>query len=332
LQLNQAKITLRSARYWEWDVRCWAAKHPFERLRNLVRFVIRRSQMRRVIAWLSVAAMVVAASAWGRVRAKANPVDSVPQYSIDAIRYATVRDFPVAGLVVGAPKDEKVDIAMVIWLIRGGGHTILFDSGFHRPIWIERFHVVDFKSPGEVVRLAGIDPAEVTDIIISHAHWDHIGGIDLFPKAQVWIQKEEYEYYTGAAWQEGGLHGGIDPDDMLALVKRNLDGKVHLIAGDNVEILPGIRAYTGARHTYASQYIRVDGNPPFVLASDNCYLYRNLETHAPIATFLPEDHAANLAAQARMVQLAGSADRVVPGHDLLQFQKFPTRDRVAHIR
>jgi glyoxylase-like metal-dependent hydrolase (beta-lactamase superfamily II) len=288
--------------------------------------------MKRMCAWMGVAALIVVASAWSRVGAKGIPADAAPQYSIDAIRYATVREFPVAGLVVGAPKDEKVDIAMVIWLIRGGGHTILFDSGFHRQIWVDRFHVVEFKSPEEVVRLAGVDPGEVTDIIISHAHWDHIGGIDLFPKAAVWIQEAEYEYYTGAAWQASGHHGGIDPDDMLALVKRNLDGKVHLIPGDDVEILPGIRVYTGARHTYASQYIRVDGNPPFVLASDNCYLYRNLETHASIATFLPEDHAANLAAQARMVQLAGSADRVVPGHDMLQFQKFPTKDRVAHIR
>ncbi len=263
---------------------------------------------------------------WGSEGEKAIPADAAPQYSIDAILYGTVRDFPVAGLVVGATKDEKIDIAMVVWLIRGGGRTILFDSGFHRLSWIDRFHVVDFISPDDELREMGVDPTSVTDIIVSHAHWDHIGGIDLFPTATVWIQKAEYEYYTGDAWQPGGLHGGIDQDDMMALVYRNIEGKVHWIAGDDVEILPGIRAYTGARHTYASQYIRVDGNPPYVLASDNCYLYRNLETHASITTFTPEDHAANLAAQARMVQLAGSADRVVPGHDMLQFQKFPTKD------
>ena len=156
--------------------------------------------MRQIFACLSVAALIVAASAWERVGAKPLPADAPPQYSIDAIRYATVRDFPVAGLVVGAPKEEKVDIAMVIWLIRGGGHTILFDSGFHREQWIERFHVTDFINPDDAVRLAGVDPATVTDIIISHAHWDHIGGIDRFQNAPVWIQKAEYQYYTGDAW------------------------------------------------------------------------------------------------------------------------------------
>jgi hypothetical protein len=69
-----------------------------------------------------------------------------------------------------------------------------------------------------------------------------------------------------------------------------------------------------------------------VLASDNCYLYRNLAEHAASATFSEADHAANIAAQARMIELAGSADRVVPGHDTLQFQKFPTQGRVATIK
>jgi hypothetical protein len=107
---------------------------------------------------------------------------------------------------------------------------------------------------------------------------------------------------------------------------------VHLVDGDNVEIFPGIRAYTGARHTYASQYLRVDGDPPFVLASDNCYFYLNLSSHLPSATFSDADHAANVVAQARMIALAGSANRVIPGHDMLQFKKFPTEGRVARIR
>jgi hypothetical protein len=159
-----------------------------------------------------------------------------------------------------------------------------------------------------------------------------MGGIDLFPKANIWIQKEEYRYYTMEAWQPGGDHGGIDPEDAKELVQLNTEGRMHLVDGDNVEIFPGIRAYTGARHTYASQYLRVEGNPPFVLASDNCYLYLNLSSHLASATFSDADHSANIAAQSRMIDLAGSPDRVVPGHDALQFQKFPTEGRVAKIK
>ena len=255
-----------------------------------------------------------------------------PTNTIRAIRYAKVPKFPLAGLVMGAPKDQVIDIAMVFWVIQGGGRTILFDSGFHREKWFADFHVTDFLAPNEAVGQAGIPASSVTDIIVSHAHWDHMGGIDLFPNATIWIQKQEYEYYTGAAWQPGGKHGGIDPDDVQELVRRNLREQVRFVNGDDVEILPGIRAYTGARHTFASQYIRVGGEPPYVLASDNCYLYENLKSHRASATFDPADEPGNIAAHQRMISLAGSADRVIPGHDPAQFEQFPTTGRVARIR
>jgi hypothetical protein len=69
-----------------------------------------------------------------------------------------------------------------------------------------------------------------------------------------------------------------------------------------------------------------------VLASDNVYLYFNLTAHLASATFSGADHAANIAQQSRKIQLAGSPDRVVPGHDALQFEKLPTSGRVATIR
>jgi glyoxylase-like metal-dependent hydrolase (beta-lactamase superfamily II) len=261
-----------------------------------------------------------------------------PDYSIQAIRYGTIVGFPMASLVMGAPKDEKLDIAMIVWLIRGGDRNILFDTGFHREVWLKRFPTADYVRPDEAVKLAGVKPEDVTDVIISHAHWDHMGGIDLFPKATVWIQKQEFAYYTGEAWQAGGKHGGIDPDDVKALVQLNTEGRLRLVdgdgagGGDGVEILPGIRTYTGARHTFASQYIRVEGDASFVLASDNCYLYRNLAEHKASATFSEADQAGNIKNQERMIELAGSVDRVVPGHDPRQFEKFPTQGRIAKIR
>jgi glyoxylase-like metal-dependent hydrolase (beta-lactamase superfamily II) len=235
-------------------------------------------------------------------------------------------------MVMGAPANEKIDTIYAFWLIRGDGRNILFDSGFHRDRWFKLWTVDDYLRPDRAVSLAGVKPDEITDIVISHAHWDHMGGIDLFPEATVWIQKDEFRYYTGDAWQTGGDHGGIDPDDVAELVRINIEGRLRLIDGDDQEIFPGIRVYSGARHTYSSQYLRVDGSPPVVLASDNVYLYRNLSAHAASATFSDTDHAANIAAQDRMIELAGSPERVVPGHDALQFERFPTKGRIARIR
>jgi len=264
--------------------------------------------------------------------AAAAPAAASPDWSIRAIRYATVPAFPLEGLMVGAPKDERIDIAMVVWLLRAGDRTVLFDSGFHRERWFKDFDIRDYLRPDEAVALAGVPADAVTDVVISHAHWDHMGGVDLFPKARVWIQKEEYAYYTGEAWQPEGRHGGIDPEDVAVLLHLNTEGRLRLVAGDDVEILPGLRVYTGARHTFASQYLRAaTAGGFFVLASDNCYLDRNLAEGVASATFSETDRPANLAAQKRMVALAGARERVIPGHDQRQFERFPTEGRVASI-
>ncbi len=255
-----------------------------------------------------------------------------PEYSIIAIRYGTIPQFPVSGLVVGAPASEKLDIPLMFWLLRGGGRNILLDAGCYRQPWLDQYKVADFMRPDVAVRSAGLEPEQISDIILSHTHWDHAGGVELFPNATIWMQRSEYEYYTGPAWQKGGQSGGIEPEDMVTLLRRNTQHKLQLIDGSDIEILPGVRVFTGARHTYASQFIRVEGNPVFVLASDNCYLYRNLETKSPIPTFLPGDREGNIKALERMVVLAGVAERVIPGHDPLVFSRFPTTGRIAKIK
>lgn len=244
-----------------------------------------------------------------------------PQYEVLAIRYGTVPDFPVSGLVKGAEADRKMDIAMMVWLIRGGGRNVLVDSGFYRPQFFEKWKIVDFVRPDAAVARAGVRPEEVTDVILTHAHWDHADGADLFPKAQIWIQKDEYVYYTADAWQSGGKHGGIEPDDMAALLRANTAGRLHLVAGDQ-EILPGIRVFTGGRHTWASQYVVVAAKSgPVVIASDNLYLYENLDKGVPIAqTF---DEQSNLRAQERMKQLVRERRLIVPGHDPQVMTRFP---------
>jgi glyoxylase-like metal-dependent hydrolase (beta-lactamase superfamily II) len=256
----------------------------------------------------------------------------LPEYSIEAIRYANSPGDRVNSMVMGAPADEIIDSVYAFWLIRSEDRTILFDSGFHRERWFELWTIEDYLRPDEALRLAGVTPDEVTDVVVSHAHWDHMGGIDLFPAATVWIQRDEFAYYTGDAWQDDGQSDGIDPDDVQALVRINTEGRVRLVDGDDQEIAPGIRLFTGARHTFASQYVLVQGDEPWVLASDNVYLYRNLEDSAASATFAESDHAANVAAQRRMIELAGSANRVLPGHDALQFERFPSDGRIARVR
>jgi glyoxylase-like metal-dependent hydrolase (beta-lactamase superfamily II) len=271
------------------------------------------------------------ALAVGSAQSAAPKPEAKPVYEVFAIRYASIPDFPVAALIAGADPSRKLSIAMTVWLVRGNGRNILVDSGFYRPQFFKNFKVDDFMKPSDAVAQAGVKPEEITDVIISHMHWDHADGMDLFPNARIWLQKDEYTYYTGEAWQQPRTHGGIDPDDVLAAVKLNLAGHVALVNGDAQEILPGITVYTGGKHTFQSQYVGVNTRAgTVVLASDNMYLYENLEKHAPIAQTL--DAASNLRAQDRMKQLAASPRLIVPGHDPAVFEKFPkVSERVVKI-
>jgi glyoxylase-like metal-dependent hydrolase (beta-lactamase superfamily II) len=182
-----------------------------------------------------------------------------------------------------------------------------------------------------VARL-GLKPEDITDIVISHMHWDHADGADLFPKARIWVQKNELEYYAGSAWQSRRTHGGIDPDDVLVLVRLNTQGRVSLVNGDAQEIIPGISCFTGGKHTYASQFVSVNtAGGTVVLASDNMYLYENMEKHVPIAATL--DPVSNLAAQDRMKKMAADPKLVIPGHDPAVMTNFPNPvPGVAKIR
>ncbi|HEV2387221.1 MAG TPA: N-acyl homoserine lactonase family protein [Candidatus Acidoferrales bacterium] len=265
---------------------------------------------------LAARARPIAARATG-VKAASEPV-----YQVYAIRYGTLKGFPLRGLVHGPDVPAtREDIALIFWLAKGGGRNILFDSGFYRDQFMQRWKPADYVKPSEAIAKVGLEPEDITDVIISHAHWDHLDGADLFPKARVWIQKDEFDYYEQPAHQQ---RSGVFPADMQMLEKIKAAGRLELIDGDDQTVFPGIVAYTGGRHTYDSQYIGVHTRKgTVVLASDNVYLYMNLEKHLPISEAFEGDYAANLAAQDRMRKLASKPNLIVPGHDPLEFVKFP---------
>src|SRR2546427_9640661 len=256
----------------------------------------------------------------------------VDKYEIYAVRFATLANFPVSSLVAGADRSRRLDIAMMIWVLKGAdGRVAIVDSGFHRERYFQQFTVKDYLSPPDAIAPIGLKAGDVTDIFLSHMHWDHAGGIDLFPTARVWIQKDEYDYYTGDAWQSPNTHGGIDPDDVQAIVKRNIAGKVSFVRGDDETTVSGLSFNVGGKHTWASQYVGVQTpKATVVIASDNMYLYENLDARKPIAQTL--DGVSNLRAQDRMRSLASDPRLVVPGHDPAVFDRFPhVSDRIVRI-
>jgi len=53
-----------------------------------------------------------------------------PVYRAYAVHYGVLAGFPKRYLVLGADSTERVDVALMVWVLKGGGRTILVDAGF----------------------------------------------------------------------------------------------------------------------------------------------------------------------------------------------------------
>ncbi len=243
-----------------------------------------------------------------------------PAYEIYAVRYGTLRAYPTRELIPDADTSRRTDAAMMVWLLKGPDkRTVLVDAGFYRDEFTQKYQPDGFRRPSAALEAFGVPAASVTDIVITHVHWDHLDGADLFPHALIWIQRAEYEYYVGPHGE--ALHDDISRVDAGMLARLRAAGRVRLVEGDAQEIIPGIRVYIGGRHTYASQYATANTRVGcVVIASDNVYLYENLDRHVPIGTTF--DPTANLAAQDRMGSLAAARRFIIPGHDPAVFARF----------
>ncbi|MBX3255857.1 MAG: N-acyl homoserine lactonase family protein [Chitinophagaceae bacterium] len=260
-----------------------------------------------------------------------------PAYEVYAIKYAMLNQpTPVSNWVDKGSEKDSLDIAFMIWLIKGKtGKNILVDAGCSGDLQAAiEFGVSKYTRPDSMLLKLGIKAEDISDIIISHPHWDHIDGISFFANARVWIQKEDYDYYVGQSWQQNANHGGFVKRDVLQLVERNMEGKVTLVNGDNQEIIPGIKVYTGSRHTFNSQYAVVNtGYESIVIASDNVWIYSNLEKMLPPPSYGTFDAKGYTDAMKRMKTLASKTIYILPGHDDQLFKKFPmVADGIVRIQ
>ncbi len=242
-----------------------------------------------------------------------------PAYDVYAVKYGELRGFPLRALVLGADSTARADLAMMVWVLRGANRVILVDAGFYRDEFIKSWLPVDLVRPSDALAPLGIAPGDVTDVIVTHLHWDHADGVDLFPRARIWVQRTEYEHYRDSTNMP---RSGVFASTMASLERARSEDRLRLVPGDSSEVAPGVFVYTGGRHTKESQYVSVPAvSGQVVIASDNLYLYHNLDRRRPIAATW--DTVSNLAAHDRMRRLAGSLRLIVPGHDPAVLDRFP---------
>ena len=177
------------------------------------------------------------------------------------------------------------------------------------------------RSPAACLRDAGIDPAQVTDVIVTHLHWDHAGCLDDYPQATLHVQEQELAFATGPCMCEPFLRRPFDADDVASTVRALYGGRLRLHQGDS-EVAPGIALHHIGGHTKGLQAVRVStARGPVVLASDAAHTWRNLRRRNPFPVLVNVEDV--LRGFRKLESLAESPDHIIPGHDPLVVRRFP---------
>ena len=221
--------------------------------------------------------------------------------------------FEKSGLFFGERSAEKVQIPVSCYLVRTGDTTILFDTGLSpravpgllRADPLARFAEEDLL----VHRLesVGLEPKDVDLVVLSHLHFDHAGGADIFASSELIVQKDEYAYAHYPAQFFASFY-----------YRKNFDlprYRWRLLDGD-AELVPGVTVLRSDGHTPGHQSLLVDlpETGPVILAGDCCYWQRSIDEELPPGVVWDPTRAMHSIKRLKTIaRLTGG--RIFPSHD-----------------
>jgi len=263
-------------------------------------------------------------------------------WEIFILEYARSKDQPVASLLQGAHDQGVIDLPFAFVLARSGKRSILVDCGFMREgngiAVAEKFGIPDWISPVRLLAEMGVQPAEITDIFVSHAHFDHMGSIEKFPNATVHLQKREL-----LSWVElmalprrfSFLTMVLDPDDIYSALDAARQHRLNLVDGDKDNVVPGVHVRSGEGHTFGAQFVTLEtAKGPVVIAGDCIYAAPNLLGKNNDGVYIPLGSGIGsvwdqLKAFDRINdEIGGNLDRLVILHDFDRWSRF---DQIKEI-
>ena len=201
-----------------------------------------------------------------------------------------------------------------MWLLQRGDRVILVDTGYDTEEAAARDRPVRLDP---VAALAPFDlrPEDVTEIIVTHLHYDHAGGLHLFPNARLHMQAAEMAYATGPCMCHDTLRMPFTAAHVCEAIKRLYSGKLIFHDGE-AEIADGLTVHCIGGHSRGLQCVRVRTQAGWmVLASDAAHFYENLYARKPFPIVVDLQDMLN--GFDTLLRLASAPSLIVPGHDPL---------------
>lgn len=216
--------------------------------------------------------------------------------------------------------DTPHEMDYYMWLLRRGDAVILVDTGYDdaeanargRPIRLD---------PVEALKPFDLRPEDITQVIVTHLHYDHAGGLHLFPNATLHLQEAEMAYATGPCMCHDTLRNPYTADHVCEAIKRLYAGKVVFHAGD-AQVAEGVTVHCIGGHSRGLQAVRVRTQAGhLVLASDAAHFYENAFARKPFPIVV--DLQKMLDGFDTLQRLASGPRLIIPGHDPLVRSYFP---------
>lgn len=242
-------------------------------------------------------------------------------YEVYAVKYAHHGPRSAAmNFIGGDPHTSSQPLDFYIWAVVGKDRTVVVDTGFDEAMAKKRDRQI-MKPVAEALKAAGIAADRVSDVIISHLHYDHAGNYDAFPNARYHLQDCEMAFATGRCMCDEKMRVAFEADDVTALVRKVYAGRVTYHDGQD-QVAPGITVHHIGGHSKGLQAVRVKtARGHIVLASDAVHLYEHLESNKVFPITYNADDAVK--GYAKLKELAPSLKHIVPGHDPQVLQRYP---------
>src|SRR5690606_21331799 len=193
-----------------------------------------------------------------------------------AIRYARLDERRRADNFVPVdPHDGPMPMDYFVWLLRQGRRSILVGTGLGAEAASARGRKL-LRCPIEALRVLDVDPASISDVVITHLHYDHAGNLDKLPNARFHIQADEVSYATGPCMCHPAIRHAYRVEDVVELVRKVYADRVVFYQGD-ATLAPGIDLIAIGGHTMGLQSLRVrTARGTVILASDASHYYENI--------------------------------------------------------